>query len=503
MSDVADEVTEEVVSKIVYGETVTVPIRPLKAHPKNPRQGNVEAVAASLKVNGQFRPVLVQKSTNTIIAGHHLVKAARSLKWKEIGVVFLDVDDDEALRILLADNRTADLGSYDSQVLANILKDIPEATVGTGYEAADVRAILAGMEDQDEGMIARALAKSEVTVDWDKAKQQDDEAGAEPTTLEERIAAEQERVGARRGAEKALLGMDVVTEHHDAVEEDKHLFLMQRRIEQMIVDGEPFKGATNYWGIPELRPDMLVEALPDPIDTWARWDVTPDDGVTTWVYNYGVTNATKLPWDRTVLSFFTWDEKFEVWWDNPAWYIAKVMLAGCTMAIEPDFSMWGDDPRYVHLQSHYKSQYLARLMQDAGMRVIPRIHFHDLESLKYALIGIPVGAPVVAICIQAGAGSQRERAYEVTETYDGLRTFVKEIQPGHLLVYGGNPARAVVEKSNLPSALPITYIDNFAAKRRGVVFDVARGKNAVEGKTIAGFDENGEVVPPGEDMADR
>ena len=473
----------EAIEKIVYGQSEMVSVRKLKPHPLNPRRGDVSAVAGSLKANGQFRPVLVQRSTGVIVAGHHMVQAAKSLKWKEVGVVYLDVDDDEAVRIMLADNRTADLGGYDTVVLAKILKDMPEASVGTGYEAADVRAILAGMDDQDEALLARALSKSAVTVDW---SQTEDGSNAAESTLEERITEQQGQVEARRGAEKALLGMDTVTEHRDAESVDAQLAEEQSRLEKILLSGVVFDGAeNNYWGIPEIRSDMLVEELPDPIDTWARWDVTPDDGLTTWVYNYGVTNATKLPWDRTILSFFTWDERFLVWWHDPSWYTAKVMLAGCRMAIEPDFSMWGTDPRYKHLEAHYRSQFLARFFQEAGMRVIPRVHFHDLESLKYALLGIPKHAPVVAICIQAGAGGNRERAYEATETYDGLRQFIKEIEPEHLLVYGGNPARAVVEKSNLPGNVKVTFIDNFAAKRRGVVFDVARGKNAASQKENA------------------
>lgn len=474
--------------RVVYADPEMAPIKGLKQHPRNPRKGDVDAVAESLQANGQFRPVLVQRVTddgkpNRICAGHHLVLAAKSLGWKEVGVVYLDVDDAAALRILLADNRTADLGSYDTAVLAEILRDVPEATVGTGFYEADVRAVLSAVQERDSDAVAKVLAKPEITVDWSKTDDHD-----EPETLEERLEEAKATVDARREAQKSLLGMDVVTEHANAAAEDKALAEIQNRLISLIMDNAVLKDpapANNYWGIPEIRPDMLVDQLPDPIDTWARWDVTPDDGVTTWVYNYGVTNATKLPWDRTILSFFTWDERFMVWWNDPSWYTAKVLLAGCTMAIEPDFSMWGDDPRFNHLESHFRSQWLARFFQEAGMRVIPRIHFHDLESLRYALVGIPKQAPVVAICIQAGAGANRERAYEATETYDGLRQFVKEIDPGHLLVYGGNPAMDVVEKSHLPKSLPVTHILNFAGKRRGVVYDVARGAAALD-------DEDGE-----------
>lgn len=461
--------TEAPPERIVYGEIEEVEIRTLKPHPKNPRVADTAAIMESLTANGQFRPVLVQTSTNRIIAGHHMVKAAKQLKWKRIGIVRLDVDDEAALRILLADNRTADLGSYDTSILADILKEIPTATIGTGYDDADVRAVLAAMEERDETLLATAINKPSVDVTWEPMPDRD-------MTLEERIAEQSAVTSGRREAEKALLGMDVLQEHEDRGNEHRDLAGLQGRLEQ-IVNGRQLAGP-NYWGIPDLRTDMLIEELPDPVDTWARWDVTPDDGKTTWVYNYGVTNATKLPWDRTILSFFTWDERFMVWWNDPAFYTAKVLLAGCTQAIVPDFSMWGDDPRILHIQAHYRAMWLGRFFQEAGMRVMPRIHFDDLESLNYCTLGIPQKAPVVAACFQAG--NEWKDANKATEKPETFRTFIKWADPGHLLVYGGNPARELVEMANLPKGLPITFIENFASKRRGKVFDVKQGKTRVE-----------------------
>ncbi len=58
--------------------------------------------------------------------------------------LWLDVDDTEARRVLLADNRTADLGRYDEGLLLMMLTDIEasEGLVGTGYDDDDL-AILA------------------------------------------------------------------------------------------------------------------------------------------------------------------------------------------------------------------------------------------------------------------------------------------------------------------------------------------------------------------------
>ena len=61
----------------------------------------------------------------------------KQLGWKEIAATFLDVDDEAAAKIVLADNRTADLGSYDHVELAEILQNLP-AFDGTGYTGDDL-----------------------------------------------------------------------------------------------------------------------------------------------------------------------------------------------------------------------------------------------------------------------------------------------------------------------------------------------------------------------------
>src|ERR1017187_2560559 len=86
-----------------------VDVGTLKQHPRNARQGDVGAIVESLRAHGQYRPIVVQRSTNHVLAGNHTLKAARELGWPTIAATFLDVTNDQALRILLVDNRTNDL----------------------------------------------------------------------------------------------------------------------------------------------------------------------------------------------------------------------------------------------------------------------------------------------------------------------------------------------------------------------------------------------------------
>ena len=128
----------------VDNQTELVEVKELLAHPKNPRMGNTEAIASSIEDNGWWGTVVVQASTKHILAGNHRVMAAKQLGMKEVPVYWVDVDDDQALKILLADNRTTDLASYDDVVLAELLSNLDgeNPLAGTGYDPESVTELL-------------------------------------------------------------------------------------------------------------------------------------------------------------------------------------------------------------------------------------------------------------------------------------------------------------------------------------------------------------------------
>lgn len=121
-----------------------VPTASLIPHPANARRGDVEVIKESLIAHGQFVPLVAQRSTRHIVKGNHTWQAADELGLAKVDVVWLDVDDDQALRIMLVDNRTADLGRYEEQSLTDLLAGL-DGLAGTGYEAGDLDARLASL----------------------------------------------------------------------------------------------------------------------------------------------------------------------------------------------------------------------------------------------------------------------------------------------------------------------------------------------------------------------
>lgn len=128
--------------------TEHVMIDSLSPYPDNPREGDIGAIAVSLEQNGQFRPIVVNRRDMTILAGNHTWKAAKYLGWPDIAVTFVDVDEQQARKIVLADNRHNDLASYNDDILAELLQQIVtgegvEGLLGTGYDGDDLDDLLA------------------------------------------------------------------------------------------------------------------------------------------------------------------------------------------------------------------------------------------------------------------------------------------------------------------------------------------------------------------------
>lgn len=127
-----------------------VPIDSLKLHPANPRVSDIEPIKESLRVNGQYRPIVANRRTGHVLAGNHTLKAAKELGWTEIEVYWVDVDEHAELKILLADNRTTEFGYMDPQRLLDALLQLGGDFEGTAYDPGFVDALLAGVDNEIE-----------------------------------------------------------------------------------------------------------------------------------------------------------------------------------------------------------------------------------------------------------------------------------------------------------------------------------------------------------------
>lgn len=147
----------------------------VKCHPRNARHGDVGAISDSIDHNGFFGALVVQKSTGYILAGNHRYLAAKAQNMSQVPVLWVDVDDQQALKILLADNRTNDLASYDDTRLAELLAELSNSVGldGTGYSSDDLDELIGGLADNS------AMAQEAPEPQLDKAEELREKWGVE------------------------------------------------------------------------------------------------------------------------------------------------------------------------------------------------------------------------------------------------------------------------------------------------------------------------------------
>lgn len=110
-------------------EIVTLNVSEIKEWENNARihtRRNLEALKKSLAAFGQTKPILVQKSSMSIIAGNGTYQAICALGWETIDCRILDISDEQAEALAIADNRTGLLSEWDERMLAESLKKIDE-----------------------------------------------------------------------------------------------------------------------------------------------------------------------------------------------------------------------------------------------------------------------------------------------------------------------------------------------------------------------------------------
>jgi len=126
----------------------------------NPRRGDVDAIAGSFAEFGQRKAIVARHTADgrgEVTAGNHALAAATRLGWTDIAVVWVDDDDLRAKAFALADNHTAELGSYDRVALAEMVGLVaaePDLLAATAYTAADLAELNAyarrGDDDPDD-----------------------------------------------------------------------------------------------------------------------------------------------------------------------------------------------------------------------------------------------------------------------------------------------------------------------------------------------------------------
>jgi len=133
-----------------------IPIAELDLDPANVRQHdekNLAAIKSSLKRFGQQKPIVVDPK-GIVIAGNGTLTAARALGWDRIRIVRTQLEGSEATAYAIADNRTAELATWDDDALMQQLSalDLEDSALveAAGFSAAELEGMVDGLLGEKE-----------------------------------------------------------------------------------------------------------------------------------------------------------------------------------------------------------------------------------------------------------------------------------------------------------------------------------------------------------------
>jgi len=418
------------VGSIIVKRTAKTDVGKLTTYAKNPRVGNIDLIAESLEKTGQYRPILVNERDMQVLAGNHTYLAARKLGWTHVYASFVDVDDDVAKRIVLADNKTADAGTYDESILAELLASLPDVS-GTGFNQEEMDALLSSIGTDIEQQVAGV---DDLSADTDNEDAEGD--GSESDTFEPEVE-----------------GVDI----DDVDEEIKGGFTLKLP-EEMTFDH------IGAYDMPRLKPESLMkfEELPTNLKAWAG-SATKDwpDDEQWWLYNWGIDSTSGMKdVSKVIVSFYTWDDYFEGWYESPERFVAKLLNSGIKYIITPDYSQLSEDPKAVSVWNLYRARFVGRYFQECGLKVVPNISWRagDMNYLEeHILATLPVGLPLIAMQLQTVDYDKAPGGKEMVKK--GLKRVFEVLQPQGVLFYVGKQAQELIDDC-VPKGVNVMVVES-------------------------------------------
>jgi len=374
--------------------TKNLPVGKLQPYHENPNLGDPEKTAESLRQNGQYRAIVVNLGSLTgrpyeILAGNHTWMGMKKVGNPTIRCDVVDEDEDGAEAIMLADNGSRDGSRYKEDTLARILANRQargKSLVGT---------------TMSNDLLKKLMNKG--------AGSQDKHANVDKI----------------EDAPDTMVGID---ELNNLVFFDSTLdYDIPALIPEMCLD-EPFS-KMKVWAGHELDgKEIIGQKEWEETNWWSMWHA----------------GSRGINWPKAIPYFYTDDFHFEPVYNDPAKNTKKILNLGISTVVMPNYTIYAEMPTALWVYAAYRSFYVARYFQEAGLTIIPDIQTGmDEAVMDVSLLGIPHGCGVVATQAQMQKGDKqsiRKKARLLKEAEDRLG--FKSI-----IVYGHTDADEVVERA--------------------------------------------------------
>lgn len=149
------------------------------------------------------------------------------------------------------------------------------------------------------------------------------------------------------------------------------------------------------------------------------------------------------------LHFYTDDYRFNAVYEHPE----KILSHNPANIVEPNFSLFNETPVTFGMQAVYKKRFVARAMQEKGIRVFVDLNVAP-KFYKLNLIGIPQGYSSFCTRGYSDRVNQLEFEYEMAK-------FMADGNPLTFICYGGGEVcKEFCRKHGLIYVTPIIAIKN-------------------------------------------
>lgn len=197
--------------------------------------------------------------------------------------------------------------------------------------------------------------------------------------------------------------------------------------------------------IPNLRMDMMANECTKPFCAWGEQKRT---------FNMCY---------QGVLHFYVDDYRFNSLYEHPE----KILAMHPKNIVEPNFSLFADTPVAFGLQAIYKKRWIARCMQERGIKVFVDLNV-NAKFYKLNMLGVPMGWR--AFCTRGYSDRLNNLEYE----YSIAKAWANGEEPLFVIYGGGNGCKVFAQQHNCiyitPLATQKKKIEAIKTINEGVAF---------------------------------
>lgn len=213
-----------------------------------------------------------------------------------------------------------------------------------------------------------------------------------------------------------------------------------------------FERGTNRYDIPSLLPHM-IPSIPTPLSVFIPSVHQKNDEYTLFLQGQSRKGLNK---ERSVLSFYSWDSHFEGLWGRLLEWVERVKEY--MVCVSPNYTIQHTDPIVFQAWQVYRSRYIGRYWQEAGVKVIPDIIWSDESSYDFCFLGIPLHPTSVSIQVQNFGDEELWGK--------GFNEMLKRVQPQSILAYCPKNRQVLLERYGDIKGIQVVFVEPYIGKRR-------------------------------------